>query len=105
MTTLAIAHIVSTPGVCGGLPRIEGTRIRVADIATYAILHQWSVDKIADELELTPGQIHAALSYYYDHKDEIDSTIKAGDDLAREIGTSFDDLRRRIQDRMPSNDE
>ena len=104
MTVLAIAHIVSTPGVCGGSPRIEGTRIRVADVSIYAIMHHWSVEKIADELELTPGQIHAALSYYYDHKDEIDAVIKAGDELARQTGTSMDDLRQRIKDRTPPKD-
>jgi len=104
MTVLAIDHIVATPGVCGGAPRIEGTRIRVADIATYAVLHHWSVEKIAEELELTPAQIHAALAYYYDHKDEIDQAIKAADALARQIGTSFQDLRKSIENRIPPKD-
>jgi uncharacterized protein (DUF433 family) len=28
-------HIEITPGVCGGKPRIEGTRIRVQDIYVW----------------------------------------------------------------------
>ncbi len=105
MTTLAIAYIVSTPGICGGVPRIDGTRVRVADIATYALMHNWSVEKIAEELELTPAQIHAALSYYYDHQAEIDAAIKAGNELVEQIGTPFSELRRRIEARMPPKDE
>lgn len=101
MTVLAIDHIVSTPNICGGAPRIEKTRVRVADIAIYSVMHNWSVEKIADELEITPAQIHAALAYYYDHQAEIDADIKAGDDLARQMGTPFEELRQRIESRMP----
>lgn len=42
----------------------------------------WSLDKIANEFDLTPGQIHAALSYYHDHRDEIDSQLRESDEIA-----------------------
>ncbi len=76
MAILLIEHIESTPEVCGGQPRVAGTRIRVQDVVVYYTTHQWSIGQIAEELELTPAEIHAALSYYYDHQAEIDEAIK-----------------------------
>jgi uncharacterized protein (DUF433 family) len=71
------AHIVSTPGVCGGKPRIDGHRVRVQDIA---VEHEWqalSPEEICREHpELTLGEVHAALGYYYDHRDEILAEIE-----------------------------
>jgi uncharacterized protein (DUF433 family) len=32
METTTTAHIVSSPEICGGKPRIDGTRIRVEDV-------------------------------------------------------------------------
>ncbi|MBI4615519.1 MAG: DUF433 domain-containing protein, partial [Planctomycetes bacterium] len=58
--TSTYPHIEETPGVCGGRPRIEGTRIRVLDIA---VLHRRG-DSPADILEayphLTLAKIYAA---------------------------------------------
>lgn len=65
-------HIVLTPGVRGGKPRIAGRRITVADIATWHLQQNRSVNEIAQEFDLTPAQIHAALTYYYDHQTDID---------------------------------
>ncbi len=45
-TTLA-KHIETTPGVCGGKPRIAGTRIRVQDIYICHELHGMSADDIS----------------------------------------------------------
>ncbi|OHB48834.1 MAG: hypothetical protein A2099_00070 [Planctomycetes bacterium GWF2_39_10] len=52
---------------------ISGTGIRVLDIAIrYEIMGQSPEDII-----VALQQIHDALSYYYEHKSEIDSTWKA----------------------------
>ena len=71
-TETAYAYITRTPGVCGGRPRIEGHRIRVQDIA---VDHEWlalSPDEICDQHPgLTLAEVHSALAYYYDHRDEI----------------------------------
>ena len=67
-----IEHIEIVQGVRGDTPRIVGTGIKVRFVAELFLQHQWTVEEIAEEFDLTPAQIHAALSYYYDHKDEID---------------------------------
>ena len=81
MTTLTITHIVRTPDVCGGVPRIAGTRIRVQDVALW---HEadTSVEDMAEQFDLTAGQVHAALSYYYDHRQEIQEAIRRSEQEA-----------------------
>ena len=64
--------IVATPGTCGGKPRIDGTRIRVQDVYLWHEVRGMSVDEIiADFPHLTHAGIYAALSYYWDHREEI----------------------------------
>ncbi len=51
---------------------IAGTRVRVQDIYAQAEIHGRSPEEIAQDLpHLTLGQVHAALSYYFDHRAEI----------------------------------
>ena len=64
-------YIISNPGIAGGRPVIEGTRITVNCIAGYYQLGM-SIDEILDSLRhLTPSQVHSALAYYLDHQDDI----------------------------------
>lgn len=97
MATLPIDHIEMSTGICGGKPHVAGRRITVQNIVVLHVLHQWPVEEIAAELELTPGQIYAALSYYYDHKNEIDQSIREADALAAKMGVSIDKLRAKTQ--------
>ena len=71
-TLTATQHIVATPGVAGGKPRIDGHRITVQNVAVWHERLGMSVDEIAAEYDLTPGQVHAALAYYFDHRSEIE---------------------------------
>lgn len=51
---------------------IEGTRVRVQDIFVQAEIHGSTPAEIQQGLpHLSLGQIHAALSYLFDHRDEI----------------------------------
>ncbi len=71
-------HIVRLPGVCGGEPVIDGLRVAVRHVAT---LHQRgeSIPEIADALGLTEAQVFHALSYFFDHQDEIQALIDEED--------------------------
>lgn len=69
-------HIEATPGVCGGKPRIAGHRIRVMDVAVWHEQQSMSPDEIASAYPgLSLADIHAALAYYFDHLEEIQSDI------------------------------
>jgi len=67
-------HIVRREGVCGGEPVIDGLRVTVRHVAT---LHQRGdvIGDIAELLGLTEAQVFHALSYFADHKDEIQALI------------------------------
>ena len=72
-TKTAYFHIVRTPGVMGGEPRIVGHRIRVRDIVAARDLGGLIPEEIATSVypELTLAEVYSALAYYEDHRDEI----------------------------------
>jgi uncharacterized protein (DUF433 family) len=58
------------------VPIIAGTRIKVRSIALDRIAHGWDAEEIQrHHPDLTLGQIHSALAYYYDHQEEMDRDI------------------------------
>jgi len=69
-------HIEITPGVVGQKPRIAGHRITVQNIAIWHERMGLSADEIASEYDLTLSEVYAALAYYYDHRAEIDQSIR-----------------------------
>ena len=82
---IAIGHVVMTPGTCGGAPRIAGTRIRVSQVVLMTE-QGMSADEIIRSLpHLTLGQVYGALSYYHDHRQQIDDEIRDADDEFRRL--------------------
>ena len=71
-------HIEITPGIRGGKPRIAGRRIAVEDVVAMHLYHGQSVQYMIDSYGLTPAQVYAALTYYYDHRTEIDGSLEEG---------------------------
>ena len=70
-------YIVRKKGIRDGTPVIEGTGIQVMDIAVRYHLLQNSPDEILTAYpDLSLSQIYDALSYYYDHKEEMDKEWK-----------------------------
>jgi uncharacterized protein (DUF433 family) len=73
MASLAYAHVECN---AEGETIIEGTRIKVRMIALDRIAHGWDAEEIQrHHPDLTLGQIHSALAYYYDHQQEMDREI------------------------------
>lgn len=84
--TLPREHIVSTPEVCGGKPRINGTRITVENIVVWYERMGMSADEIvAGYPQRSLADIHAAFAYYHDHREEIDARMAAGERFVAEI--------------------
>jgi uncharacterized protein (DUF433 family) len=77
----AYPHIITSPRIAGGVPIIKGTRIAVRAIAGYYQLGM-SVDEILQSLpHLTQSQVHAALTFYFDHQEEIDRDLRRNSDV------------------------
>ena len=86
MSASANTHIEITQGICGGKPRIAGLRIRVHDIALWHDFQGHSPEEIVGRFpQLTLADIHAALAYYYDHREQIQAEIEADRQFAEEL--------------------
>jgi len=93
-TVATYAHIVRKPRICGGLPHIDGTRIRVMDVVA---LHKRGLSpaEILDSFEhLTLAQVHSALAYYYDHEDETERDFEQARRVAERFRAKHPDLVR-----------
>jgi len=76
MVAVAVNHIVSDPSVKGGRPRLADTRIAVADVVLMHLRLGQSLEELAGKYDVSLASLHAAMTYYYDHKDEIDESIR-----------------------------
>jgi len=98
-------RIVSTPGTCGGRPRIDGHRITVEDVAIWHERMGMSPDEIVSAYpSITRSDVHAALAYYYENREQIDADILERERFVAEIkaksgpGPLEEKLGRRIAD-------
>lgn len=71
-------------GLGGIEPVIAGKKITVHEIAAMVAIGGSSVQWVVENFDLTPAQIHAALSYYYDHQEQIDREIREADEYVRQ---------------------
>ena len=83
-------HIEVTPGVCGGKPRVAGTRIRVQDIVIWHERLGLSADEICSQYpQVNLAAVYAALAYYHDHRDAIDRQTEQGQALMEELKRQY----------------
>ena len=56
---------------------IDDTNVKVIEVVLDHIAYGWSADEIHfQNPHLSLGQIHAALSFYFDHQEEFDQLMK-----------------------------
>lgn len=76
-----------------GVPIIQGTTTKVIELVLDSVAYGWSPDELQFQHPyLTLGQIHSALAYYWDHKEELDRDIECRlervEQIRREVGPS-----------------
>jgi uncharacterized protein (DUF433 family) len=72
--------------VLGGEPRIDESRVGVRHVAARVIDSGQSPAYVSDQLDLSLAEVYKALSYYYDHVEEMR-------DLERENEEAFERVR------------
>jgi len=71
---------------------IDDTNTKVIEVVLDQIAYGWSPEEIHfQHAHLSMAQIHAALSYYYDHQAELDAEIE------RQV-KEYDELRAQVED-------
>ena len=67
-------HIILTENQ---VPYLAGTTIKVIELVMAHLAYAWTPEEIQiNHRYLSMGQIHAALSYYWDHKSDLDKVIE-----------------------------
>jgi uncharacterized protein (DUF433 family) len=84
-------HIERAPDLSRGRARIAGTRVRVQDIVACHEFQGLTPDEIvAGYPHITLADVHAALAYYHDHRDEIRQQMREDEDfVARFCGSDI----------------
>ena len=96
-------YIVRTPGVCSGQPRIAGTRIKVKHVYTWVErMGMTAAQVVAEYPHLTMAQVHAALAFYWSHRDEIHQDIENEEKLVAELKAKAGPSK--LQERLAEQD-
>lgn len=68
------------------VPLVVGTTTKVIEIVLDKIAYGWSAEEIHNQHpHLSLGQIHSALAYYWDHKEELDASMERRFEYAEEL--------------------
>jgi uncharacterized protein (DUF433 family) len=69
-----------------GIPWITGANTKVVEVVLDKLAYGWSPEEMHREHpHLSMAQIHAALSYYYEHQAEVDADIERRERLVDEL--------------------
>jgi len=92
-----------------GTARIAGTRSRVIDVGIDRNEFGYSPEETCRQYpHLTLAQVHSALAYYFDHKQELDAEIERRKNEAGALRRDLEDpdlqkrLRQETEERRPS---
>lgn len=83
-----------------GIPWIAGANTKVVEVVLDKIAYGWSPEEMHfQHPHLSLAQIHAALSYYYEHQAEVDADIERRDRYVEEMRAQQPDspLRQRLR--------
>jgi len=81
--------LVSSPDVCGGRLRIDGTRITVNQIVVW-YKQGHSAEEIATEYpQLSLAQVYTALAHYHANRHEIEADLLAEKEEAERLEAQF----------------
>jgi uncharacterized protein (DUF433 family) len=74
LTETRYEHIVLTDD---RVPMIAGTTMKVVELVVAHLAYGWSPEELRFQHPyLSMGQVHSALAYYWDHKNELDQDIE-----------------------------
>lgn len=104
MSTINYPHIDTT----GPTPRIAGTGFKVVLLVSDHLAYRWDAEQLHRQYpQLTLGQIHGALAYYYDHQAEVDRELEERLQQADELRAQLEDpsLQERLRALKASSGE
>jgi uncharacterized protein (DUF433 family) len=79
--------------------RIIGKGVTVEFLSRLIDDPEWPIERICDNYGLTPAEVHAAWSFYYDHQAEIDHRIEKAAQLHEAAAPDNAELRATLTER------
>ena len=92
-----ISHIVRDDR---GVAWIDQCNVKVIEVVLDHVAYGWSADAIHEQHPYLPlAQIHAALSFYYDHQAEFDTEIEKQTERLKALRTATGEssMQRRLR--------
>lgn len=90
-TKIVYSHIMKDPEVRAGKACIDGTRVSVTDVV-WLHLEGYTPEKIREEYpQLNMAQVYAALSYYHEQKEEIESSLKEDENFTEVLDREWEE--------------
>jgi uncharacterized protein (DUF433 family) len=81
-TSTTYQHVQLDPN---GVPVLSGTTLKVVELVMAQMAYGWSPEELHfQHPDLSLGQIHSALAYYWDHKAELDADIELRSEFVEE---------------------
>lgn len=69
-----------------GVPIISGTTMKVIELVREHFAQNWSPQELQEQHPyLSMPQIHSALAYYWEHKQELDQDIREREEFAERM--------------------
>ena len=96
-------HIEIVDGAGGPKAMIAGHRVRVEDVVVWHEKLGMSPDEIVDAIPtITLADVHAALAYYWDNREDLDHQMEKNSTEADEYRRLIDDgrLARKLLQRL-----
>jgi uncharacterized protein (DUF433 family) len=80
-----------------GEARIERKPYLKAEmVARMSVDGDYTIEAVMEHYDLTPAEVHAALAYYYDHRDVLDAKHQAALDEIHENAITFEKFRAKL---------
>jgi len=91
-----------------GIPWISGANTKVVEVVLDKMAHNSRTEEMHEQYpHLSLAQIHAALSYYYEHRDEVDADIERRDRYVENLRAQQKNplTRKELESRLRTRDE
>lgn len=99
-----MSAIVQDDEIRSGDPRIEGTRITVLDIKHRVIDNGEGAFAVAAEFDLDPAAVFAALTYYYDNAEAMQTLEAEHEEHVETLKRESRKIRDRHRQDVPSEE-
>lgn len=95
MSTVAYPHITTSPD---GQLRVGDSGVKLIMLVMQHLAYRWDAEDLQRQYpQLSLGQTHAALAYYYDHEQEINAMIVARSEHEDSLLQNRDDAALRAK--------